>query len=193
LPPPGELLYVPVGGRLGLVEVDAAQGSQVGLLELGGPQNCAVSDSSGRLLYVSNSGGIAIVERSTGEIVRGLGVETPPCGFAVDAAGRVLAVSQQFSALLVLNPDDFSVDTPVIAAVPVPPQPESVAVADVPPAVSDGGCAAGGWRRGGSPVAGLLLLLALCRAQASAARARRSTASGWARPPTSTTISAQRR
>lgn len=153
----GEHLYVPVPGSswLGLLVLDSSSGHRDGLIELGRAADSVTGDPTGRLLYASVGGTLQVVDPVPGESIRSLNVATPPAAFAADHNGHILAVSQVYSSILVLDPADTSVDTPLVASIAVPPQAEAVAIADVPQASAGGGCSLGSC---GTPLSSLALL-----------------------------------
>ena len=150
-------------------------GTTIRQVPYSGPLGALEYHPDGVSLVLWNADKVVFLDPASGEIFRSLTV--PRAGdVAVSPGGLVYALSDLYSAVLVLDPTDETVDSPLLAAIPVPVLVERMALADVPESggASGGGCDAGRSAKPGPGVVLLALAALSLASQRGRGRARRS-------------------
>jgi len=180
----GTLAVDPAGGELAsftrselvepaIVFSNPVSGTPMRSVPYGGPRAALQYEPSGSSLIASDPEHIALVAPGTGDTLRSLGTSGGR-DVAADEEGLLYSLSNSYSAVLVFDPSDTEVDSPLLAAIPVRPSVEHLTVADVPSTSSDGGCHVGAPSPTSAPWCGLGALLAA----SALARARFGRAKG---------------
>jgi hypothetical protein len=121
---PDGILFDPASGRIFIFShrapnataIDAADGSVVGTIDLGGAPEQAVSDGQGRVYVdIEDKDKVAVVDANTLKVTAQyglLGKGGGPAGLALDAKNRVLfAYCRKPQTVVILNADDGNVIT----------------------------------------------------------------------------------